>query len=610
MADLKITQKIFRRKNLTTSIALRIFFISFIVVILPLLFHSFLVYKKEYSQKIKDHFISLNILGNSHKSLMEEEIDFYKTILTIIEKDIDLATEKNSFTINDYLKKTAILVQSKEIFYLSSEDKSLTCKFSSSEEFLKKDFSFLSDIVSKENMVFEKRGFLSSDCLYISHRLYEKDKSSGVIIIGVPISSFIKSISLKEERPYHIDMSLINAKNEIVFSSDKTLVGKIDLLSIKKLDNSFWLNTKNENRFAVKVPIQEGIFFILFDIAEKHILSAQKADFFFKFLSLTFFVVILGGGVAIWVIGLISKPLYQLFETMQKISQGDTEARFVKSGLGFEINILGDFFNSTIDSLEFQQKKAVEEQSQKIELQHELKIGRDIQLNMFPSEVLEIGNLDIAQGHLSAKEVSGDFYDLFEKDDKLFIAVADASGKGIGACLFSLSMRSSLRSFLTMSFNLEDIVKNANNLFLQDTKETGMFITAWLAIFDEKKNILYYTSCGHLGAILKKNDGKIIELQTEGIALGVEPTTKVEVKKIQLEEDDIVVIYTDGVTEALNLKKEHFGRARLMDIISKSSKDVSSDVLIKKLLEDIESFTKETSRSDDITVLVVKALPK
>ncbi|MBI5345878.1 MAG: SpoIIE family protein phosphatase [Chlamydiae bacterium] len=610
MVDLKISKKRFKRKSLTSSIALRVFLVSFVVLVIPLCFHAFFTFKQEYNQKIRDLFISLNILGRSHSSLIETEMQFYKQVLDIVEEEINFSKEKGA-TVNAYLRKIAWITQTKDVFYLASEDSKLICKFSSADELLNKDVSFFQDILSKENFVFAPKKSLAPSIIYISNTIYEQNKPIGALLIGVPITEFISRLTLKEEVSYFIDLSLINSQNEVIHSSDKTLVGKLNLVPFKKTANSFWIEKDFDKRFAVKVPIKDTEFYLLFDIAKKHIVEMQKKDFIFKMLSLIFFFVVIGGSIAFAFITFLSKPLYNLFETMQKISEGKIDERFNKTGMGFEINILGEFFNSTMDSLIFHQKMAEEENLQKQKLQQELKIGHDIQLNMFPTSFLDLPKVEAAPGYLSAKEVSGDFYDLFLKEGgrDLFIAIADASGKGISACLYSLNIRSALRAFTTTFSNLEDIVVATNNLFIKDTKETGMFVTTWLALFDEKKNILHYTSCGHPGALLKKHDGSLIELQTEGMALGVEPIKKVEVKKVHLEENDLLVLYTDGVSEARNAKKEQFNVTRIIEFLNKSKNTLPSDV-VDKLLKEIKAFTQNEPQSDDITVLAMRFLAK
>ena len=174
--------------------------------------------------------------------------------------------------------------------------------------------------------------------------------------------------------------------------------------------------------------------------------------------------------------------------------------------------------------------------------------------------------LDIASGFTPAREVGGDFYDVYVKRDvqpnQLVIAIADASGKGITACFYSLCVRSMLRSYDSTYADLPKIIRSTNNLFCLDTGDTGMFVTAWVGIYDPATKIIRFSSCGHHPAIIKRKDGSLIEVTTSGIALGVAPFDKVKADQFQLETGDWVILYTDGILDARDAEGTHFGKER------------------------------------------------
>jgi len=312
------------------------------------------------------------------------------------------------------------------------------------------------------------------------------------------------------------------------------------------------------------------------------------------------------GGVAVYFFAKrLAKPFDELCRTMQRVSDGAIHARYRSDEMGFEINTLGEQFNQTLDELLKSTQEAQTEKVHRERLAQQLKIGHEIQRSMLPASLPTFSGVDLAPGYVAALEVSGDFYDLFQIDsDTLLCVVADCSGKGISACLYSLGFRSALRAFAKAAGDLSEILKKANDLLILDTGDSGFFVTAWIGLYNAKTGILQYCSQGHPPALLRRNS-TLKELSTEGIPFGVFPFEGNLVQQIQLVQDDFLLLYTDGILEAHNREKQFFGLPRLKDFFLQFSGN-SSRQCVEQLLEKVKQFSEESPQYDDMTLLAMK----
>lgn len=327
--------------------------------------------------------------------------------------------------------------------------------------------------------------------------------------------------------------------------------------------------------------------FILYKREYHHI-----EDYYFHFATLLFFVGVIGGGAVYLFTRRIGRPLKELCETMERVSAGDAHARYSPDRMGFEINALGNQFNATLDAL-LLHTQATEE----------LRIGHEIQAGLLSSHIPELAGVDLAASYLPAKEVSGDFYDLFRLDNgKLLIAICDIAGKGISACLFSLGLRSILRSLASVTNDLSEFIRKVNDLYLIDAHASSMFATLWLGIYDPATHRLDYCSQGHPPALLRR-EGKLQELWTGGIALGAQKIDVIPTKHITLMKGDLLLLYTDGVIEAHNQKDQLFGKERLKEsLLGQGTSQQIGDQLIEK----VSRFSRGAVQHDDITLVVLQ----
>ncbi len=370
------------------------------------------------------------------------------------------------------------------------------------------------------------------------------------------------------------------------------------LLAGKRLDSSL----------IQSFPVRGAQFFLTLSIQEKAIKQLHKEWYFFHFLSVLFFVGGLGGLCAWLMTRRIAKPLKQLCSVMGRVGEGAVHVRYQADSMGFEINELGRQFNETLDQLLAQMEQTEQEKLGRERLAEELKIGRTIQSGLLPTQFPALRNLAIAAGFVPAREVGGDFYDVFPfGENKVMIAIADTAGKGVSACLYALGLRSTLRALSAQgTMKLSELVAKANHLFLEDAGSTGMFATLWLGIYHEMSGKLEYCNQGHPPAYVMR-DGTLTELSGQGIALGVEENETIIVKQEILRQGDVLILYTDGVIEAHDLRNQLFGSDRLQKILRSDRKRDPAQI-VSDVFSAVEEFSRNAPQHDDLTLLIIKSV--
>ncbi len=355
----------------------------------------------------------------------------------------------------------------------------------------------------------------------------------------------------------------------------------------------------------VEVPIPNTPLHLTASLPHSFIRSWHHSDFFYRLGTLLFCVGVLGGGAVIWLTRRISRPMRKLCSTLERVSEGAIHARYQPDWMGFEINQLGKQFNETLDQLLHHQREAEKERLLKERLAEELRIGHEIQKNLLPTHIPEDAGLLIAPGYLPAKEVSGDFYDLFlTPQGELLIVIADVAGKGVSACLHALGLRSAIRTLANTTPDLQEIVIRANDLFWLDAQHSSMFATLWIGLYDPIGKKLRYCSQGHPPAFLLQG-GKMHELSTGGISVGAQQLDAVSMKEVVLAEGDLLCLYTDGITEAHDPDNQLFGKKRFTEFLFRKKKEMPAQI-VDFLLEEVELFAQSIPQHDDMTLLICR----
>jgi sigma-B regulation protein RsbU (phosphoserine phosphatase) len=255
--------------------------------------------------------------------------------------------------------------------------------------------------------------------------------------------------------------------------------------------------------------------------------------------------------------------------------------------------------------ISLENRRLLQEEIEKQKLEEEIELAKQIQQNLLPSEIPKSEVFEIAAINLPSKQVGGDYFDVIRVEkNKLITSIADVSGKGIPASLLMANLQAFIKLIIQQEFELDKATAIINDLLTQNTSD-GRFITFFWGILDENEKSYNYVNAGHNPPILVRN-GEIIRLSEGGIILGVMKTIiPYNKNKIYLQSGDMLVLFTDGVSEAMNTNSEEFGEDRLEDLCKKISTLSSQDALdlIKK---EVESFTHGAPQSDDLTLMVIK----
>jgi len=242
---------------------------------------------------------------------------------------------------------------------------------------------------------------------------------------------------------------------------------------------------------------------------------------------------------------------------------------------------------------------------EKQKMEEDLLIARDIQRNLLPSTLPEYEHYDIAALNVSSKQVGGDYYDVIPiNENKFYIAIADVSGKGVPASLMMANIQAFLQVICRQDLEIDEATAMINDLVTANSSE-GRFITFFWGYIDTKKNTLTYVNAGHNPPyIIRKNE--LIKLNKGGIILGVMETPVPYIfDKVKLLKDDVLLLYTDGVSEAMNPELDEYTEERL-EKVAKSLADKSADEIMNGIKEDVQIFTQGNLQSDDITMIVIK----
>ncbi|MDR3665884.1 MAG: SpoIIE family protein phosphatase [Ignavibacteriaceae bacterium] len=255
--------------------------------------------------------------------------------------------------------------------------------------------------------------------------------------------------------------------------------------------------------------------------------------------------------------------------------------------------------------ISLENRRLFNEALEKQKMEEELEIARDIQKNLLPHSIPQYKKFDIAAYNITSKQVGGDFYDIIPLNDSSFcIAIADVSGKGVPAALLTANLQAFLKIICKHGMSLSEATELINDLVTDNTMD-GKFITFFWGVLDEDVLTFNYVNAGHNPPLLIRKN-KIIKLDKGGIILGVMKTfTPYESPTISLEKDDMIIFFTDGVTEAMDKNGIEFSDEKLEELSLQSSALNASEI-IEKIRSSVAEFAAGTVQSDDITLMVVK----
>lgn len=275
------------------------------------------------------------------------------------------------------------------------------------------------------------------------------------------------------------------------------------------------------------------------------------------------------------------------------------------SGIDVEdLEYLCSLANLAIGALE--NVRLLEETLIKQRLEEDLRIAAEIQQGLLPAALPVVEGFEFAGGTIPTHQVGGDCYDAIElPDSRVFFAISDVSGKGTPASLLMANMQAAVRALAGVDLELSDLVSRVNDLLYINTA-ADKFVTAFFGILDPTNATFTYSNAGHNPPFLFPATGEVSSLDTGGLILGIMPSfLPYEVGVIELAPGDLLVMYTDGVSEALSTEREEYGEERLKHCLL-AAPGIAASEAYNLLRDDVLAFTTGAAQSDDITIVVVR----
>lgn len=377
--------------------------------------------------------------------------------------------------------------------------------------------------------------------------------------------------------------------------------------SIARMGSEFYYFVSPIQLVTEEISEPEPIGYAMLWIDQK-IIDRAQASTHRRWLMLILGILIFGLiGIAILVTR-ITEPFHKLAEWVRQVGRGQVDEDEIDIDARDEIGEIAQAFSEVTSKFREAQVTVIEQQR----LQKELQVAQEIQQMLLPDDFPDVVGYDIASYYQSAKEVGGDLFDFMEVDDQsIGVCVADVSGKGIPGSLVMTMIRTSLRLETRGNKNPAQIVTKVNN-FVTDDIRKGMFVTMLYVILDSRERTISFSSAGHNPMILYRGKSKeTFYLNPSGFPVGITLPDidlfgeRIQHDKIRLHPDDIFVLYTDGITEAMNPQRELYGEERFLAAIRKFG---HLDVVefVKSIKDDILTFTGGFEQNDDITLVAIK----
>jgi sigma-B regulation protein RsbU (phosphoserine phosphatase) len=249
----------------------------------------------------------------------------------------------------------------------------------------------------------------------------------------------------------------------------------------------------------------------------------------------------------------------------------------------------------------------------RVVMKRDLQIAREIQTWLLPGAPPQIPGLTIAYATRPANTVAGDYYDVFPRpgktndENRVVLAVADVAGKSIPAAMLMATFQASLKTLSTAQVALPELAANMNRYACSNSQGGLRFTTAFLAEYDPIHRTVHYINAGHNNPMLRRPGGQIERLDVGGLPFGILPEAKYEAATVTLAPGDWLVVFTDGLVEAVNARDEEYGEGRLLNAIDAARTTAPADML-NRLMSELDSFVGTTPQHDDVTCMLLKAV--
>jgi sigma-B regulation protein RsbU (phosphoserine phosphatase) len=304
-----------------------------------------------------------------------------------------------------------------------------------------------------------------------------------------------------------------------------------------------------------------------------------------------------------------AKPLRKLAQTADEVAKGNFNAPLPQIKHNDEIRLLRNSFEGMQQSLTEYIEELKDTTASKAAIENELKVAHDIQMSMLPKTFPpypERDDVDIYGMLTPAKDVGGDLFDFYIRDEKLFFCIGDVSGKGVPASLVMAMTRSLFRN-ISLHVSEPNVIVKGLNAAVADGNETNMFVTLFLGALDLHTGVLQYCNAGHNSPLLIGEDVRTLECDSN-LPIGVMGDWAFTLQETQLKSQSMIFLYTDGLSEAEDTLQAQFGEDRILHVAETQMAEgtVLPDVIVSQMEEAVHRFVDDAEQSDDLTMLAIK----
>ena len=236
-------------------------------------------------------------------------------------------------------------------------------------------------------------------------------------------------------------------------------------------------------------------------------------------------------------------------------------------------------------------------------VEEQVRIASDVQRRMLPNRMPNLPGFDIAAQYVPALELGGDFNDFVGLDGHMGVAIGDVVGKGVAASLLMASVRASLRAFAQDLYDLNEVIARVNRAMVRDTLDNE-FATLFYGVIDPKNKRLTYCNAGHNPPLLLRR-GQVTQLDVGGLIIGVDPDADYDMAINNLEPGDLLLLYSDGMSEAKNFDNQQFGKQRIIEAMQSALSLGAASAMLKHILWQMRCFTGLQHNDDDTTTVLI-----
>ena len=313
--------------------------------------------------------------------------------------------------------------------------------------------------------------------------------------------------------------------------------------------------------------------------------------------------------VGIYVINRATRPLNELADSAKQVAKGNFNAPLPLLKHNDEIRQLRDSFEEMQHSIIHYMDELKDTTASKAAIENELKVAHDIQMSMLPKTFPpypERNDIDVYGSLTPARDVGGDLFDFFIRDEKLFFCVGDVSGKGVPASLVMAVTRSLFRNIAAHVAEPDQIVRTLNDA-LAEGNDTNMFVTAFVGALDLKTGVLSYCNAGHDYVLLIGEEVRPLPC-VHNLPIGALPDMTFTKQEMTINPETTIFLYTDGLNEAEDPGHVQFGKERVIKIAEALVKEGNNvpEIITNRMIEGVHRFIDDAEQSDDLTILAIK----